>query len=137
MTDRAGANLLDEVALFSSCTRTELGLLGSITTAISVRPGTVVMTEDGPGRECFVIAGGRARATRDGETVAVLGPGEFFGEMSLLVGAPRAFTVVAETPMELYVISPAEFDSLLATAPSIVRKMLRERRRAEMPSFAV
>ncbi|MCI0635380.1 MAG: cyclic nucleotide-binding domain-containing protein [Actinobacteria bacterium] len=126
-TDRSG--LLDEVAPFSSLTRTELDLLSFIAEDSMVGRGCLVIEEGASGRKCFVIGNGRAKVWRDGEVVAELGPGQFFGEMSLLAGAPYSTTVTAETTLELFVVSPAEFDSLLSRAPSIVRKMLRERPR--------
>jgi CRP/FNR family cyclic AMP-dependent transcriptional regulator len=124
-----GSGLLDEVASFSSCTRTELDLLSFIADEAMIGSGCVVTEEGVSGRKCFVIASGRAKVWRNGEVVAELGPGQFFGEMSLLAGVPYAETVTAQTTLELLVVSPAEFDSLLTRAPSIVRKMLRERPR--------
>ncbi len=129
MMDSGRSDLLDEIASFSSCTRTELDLLSFIATETFVSSGTVVTVENTTGRECFVISSGSAKVTRDGEDLGMIGAGEFFGELSLLAGSAYPTTVTAETPMELYVLSPAEFDSLLANAPTIVRKMLRERRR--------
>ena len=127
--DGGRSGLIDEIASFSSCTRTELDLLSFIGAETFVAAGTVIAAEHATGRDCFVISSGRAKTTRGGQDFGSLGPGEFFGELSLLAGAPYPATVTAETPMELFVLSPAEFDSLLANAPSVVRKMLRERRR--------
>lgn len=129
MNDIDGTGLLDEVAAFSSLTRTELDLLSFIADDALVARGSVVIEEGASGRKCFVIAEGRVKVWREGEIVAELGPGQFFGKMALLAGAPYPATVTAETTLELFVISPAEFDSLLSRAPSIVRKMLRERPR--------
>ena len=128
MTDRDGSGLLDRVASFSSCTRTELDLLSFIANETPVEAGTVIIEEGTLGREAYVIESGRAKVMCGRETLGVLGPGEFFGEMSLLAGAPRFATVTAETPMVLMVLSPAEFDSLLVNAPSVLRKMMRDRR---------
>ena len=124
-----GSGLMDEVVSFSSCTRTELDLLSFIADETMIASGCVVIEEGASSRKCFVIASGRAKVWRNGDVVAELGPGQFFGEMSLLAGAPNAETVTAQTTLELFVISPAEFDALLTRAPSIVRKMLRERPR--------
>lgn len=130
MNDAGRSGVIDEVASFSSCTRTELDLLSSIGKPLTVSEGTVVVTENALGRECFVITAGRAEVTRHGEFVGRLGAGEFFGEMSLLTGASYPATVTAATDLELMVFSPFEFDALLANAPSVVRKMLRMRRPA-------
>jgi CRP-like cAMP-binding protein len=121
---------MDQVATFSSCTRSELDLLSFIGTEVAVEAGAVIMTENARSRECFVISSGRARVWRDGHDLGLIGTGEIFGEMSLLAGAPHPATVTAETPVELCVLSPAEFDSLMANAPSVIRKMMRERRRS-------
>jgi CRP-like cAMP-binding protein len=68
--------------------------------------GDVVILEGDPGTSFFVVATGRlAVSKRDdrGEAAALahLGEGDFFGEVALLSGAPRAATVIAEGPCEL------------------------------------
>ena len=129
MNEGGRTSVIDEVASFSSCTRTELDLLRSIGNTMTVGERSTVVEENMPGRECFVIASGRATVTRHGELIGHLDAGEFFGELSLLTGASYPATVTADTPLELLVLSPAEFDTLLADAPTVVRKMLRMRSR--------
>ena len=53
-----------------------------------------------------------------------LGPGDFFGEMSLLDGGPRSATVVAETPLRLLVIPRRAFWTLLTKVPQLNQKIL-------------
>jgi CRP-like cAMP-binding protein len=55
--------------------------------------------------------------------LAVLGPGDFFGEMSLLGRVPRSATVRAITPLTVYVSNPREFFSLLEIAPSVADRI--------------
>jgi CRP-like cAMP-binding protein len=50
--------------------------------------------------------------------------GDFFGEMALVDGKPRSATVVATTPMTLYVFDPREFFSMLDAFPPVSRKIL-------------
>ncbi|MEA3511318.1 MAG: cyclic nucleotide-binding domain-containing protein [Actinomycetota bacterium] len=52
-----------------------------------------------PGVGFNLILEGEARVVHDGRTVAHLGPGDYFGEISLIDGGPRTTTVIAETPM--------------------------------------
>jgi CRP/FNR family transcriptional regulator/CRP/FNR family cyclic AMP-dependent transcriptional regulator len=53
-----------------------------------------------------------------------LGPGAFFGEMSLLDGGPRSATVVAQTPLRLLVINRRNFYTLLAEFPDLTLNLL-------------
>ena len=70
----------------------------------------------------MVIVEGEANVTRDGTQIAVLGPGSFFGEMSLLDGRPRD-SDHARSDAVLMLTTDA-FNRALATMPSVDRKML-------------
>jgi CRP-like cAMP-binding protein len=72
----------------------------------------------------MLIAAGTARVERDGTNVATLGPGELIGELSLLTGAPRTATVIAETDVEVAALSRQEFASLLDASPKLAQKIL-------------
>jgi trk system potassium uptake protein TrkA len=75
--------------------------------------------------EFFVIVAGRAKVSRKGRKVGEIGPGGFFGELSLLIDADRNATVTALTPMEAIVLSRREFDAALAAAPRMTRKIMQ------------
>lgn len=126
--ERASADkveLLRGISLFSGCTPTELARLAQLFDESRRAAGTTLVREGKPGSEFFVIIDGRAEATLRGEHLATFGPGDFFGEMSLLEVAPRAATVVAETDLSLLVLEPRGFASLLAAAPTVGMKMMR------------
>ena len=55
---------------------------------------------------------------RDGKNMAKLGPGDFFGEMSLLDGKPRSVSVAAETDLVLLVMHSRSFAGVLAEIPA-------------------
>ncbi len=57
-------------------------------------------------------------------TVATLGPGDFFGELSLIDRGPRSATVVAQTTLKTLSLVSWEFMPLLDRNPSIARKLL-------------
>jgi CRP-like cAMP-binding protein len=117
--------LLAGVRLFSACTREELGELARLFDESERPAGTVLVREGDAGREFFVIVEGTATASVGGGTIAKLGPGDFFGEMSLLEHAPRSATVTADTDLELLVMDPRSFSSLVGTAPSVGMRMMR------------
>jgi CRP/FNR family transcriptional regulator, cyclic AMP receptor protein len=114
---------LSTVALFSGCSKKELQSVARLCTLLSVKEGFVLTTEGTPGRECFVIADGKARVTIGGKKVGEVGGGECVGEMALLDGGPRTATVTAESPMNTYALSVSEFWSLLDVNPTILRKI--------------
>ena len=115
---------LSQVQLFSACSKRELAHIAALTTEIEVPAGRVLMRQGDPGRECFVIEEGTARATMRGRETTKMGPGECFGEMALLHAAPRSATVTAESDMHLLVLNSREFSTLLEDVPSVARKVL-------------
>ncbi len=127
---------LTQVPLFSACSRDELRKLSRRTTDIPVAEGHVLVKEGDRGLEFFVIVSGRAKVSRRGRKVGELGPGDFFGELALLIDTERNATVAALTPMEAIVLSRREFDAALADAPRMTRRIMAgmARRLAEFAS---
>jgi CRP-like cAMP-binding protein len=124
-TKSSKIDLLKGVRLFAACNDKELGRIASLVDEIDVQPGRVLTEEGTPGGEFFVVADGKATATLRKKKLATLGPGAFFGEMSILDHGPRAATITAETPMHLLVLDPRGFVSLLDDVPSVARKIMR------------
>lgn len=127
---------LTQVPLFSACSQDELRKLSRRTTDIPIVEGHTLVKEGERGLEFFVIVTGRAKVSRKGRKVGELGPGDFFGELSLLIDADRNATVTALTPMEAIVLSRREFEAALADAPRMTRKIMSgmARRLAEYDS---
>lgn len=117
--------LLKRVDLFSACTDRELRRIASLADAVDIKDGAVLAKEGRPGLEFFVVASGKAKVTIRNRKIAVLGSGDFFGEMALLDQGPRAATVTAETPMLVYVLDARSFNSMLEDAPTVARKILK------------
>jgi CRP-like cAMP-binding protein len=117
--------MLGKVRLFSNCNKRELARIASLVEEIDAPEGKLIVRQGEPGRECFVITDGKARATIRGKGSTVLGPGSFFGEMSLLDQGPRTATVKAETDMRLLVLGSREFSSLVNDVPTVAVRMMR------------
>jgi CRP/FNR family transcriptional regulator, cyclic AMP receptor protein len=111
--------------LFEGLSRQQLAQLARLTDDLDVPPGTVLCEEGKRGREFFVITDGQATVTRGGKPLATIGGGEFFGEIALLERVMRTATVTAATPLSFFVVSDQAFKAVLATDPSIERKVLR------------
>ena len=115
---------LQQIAMFSACSKRDLQLVARRAEDVRVPAGKVLVNEGETGHEFFVIIDGSARVTRHGKRVATLGPGTAFGELALLDKAPRNATVIAETPMELVVLGQREFAGIIDEVPGFARKLL-------------
>jgi CRP-like cAMP-binding protein len=91
---------------------------------VRVPSGKVLVKEGAVGHEFFLILEGQAVVRRGGRRIAMLGPGQYFGEMALLDRGPRSATVVADTDMDLLVLGQREFSGLLDQVPSLSYKLL-------------
>jgi len=120
----ARIELLRNVWLFERCKKKELEALATLATPIDLRAGKTLAKQGEDGDEFFVIVSGKAEATRDGVTIGTLGPGSFFGEMSLLERLPRVATVTVTEPTTVLVLTARAFDKLVESMPSVDRKML-------------
>ncbi len=94
---------------------------------LRIPKGTVLFRQGDPGDEMFVVSQGRIRLTigqGGNETeVNVLGPGEFFGELSLLTGEPRSATATAVDDSTLLAIGQDVFTMLVQDDLDIVFRM--------------
>jgi len=118
-------DVLSAVLLFSGCNRKELARIASLATEVDVPAGKVLAREGSAGREFYVILDGKASVSIGGRDVATLGPGDFFGEMALLDQGPRVATVTADSSMEVAVLDPREFSTLIEEHPGVARKILK------------
>src|SRR5439155_21742456 len=110
---------------FSGLSKKELEAIARATREVSRKPGTVIAQEGDTGAGFFLIKEGTAAVTVGGRGRAKLGPGDFFGEISLLDGGPRTATVKAETQMTLLGLPPWSFKRLVEQNPAIAAKMLK------------
>ena len=117
--------VLPQVPLFSSCNAKELKSIARLTTGLNLTAGTVVARQGGAGHHFAIITEGTANVVIDGTVVAVLGPGDFFGEISLLDDGPQTATITAVTDISLEIIGHAEFTQFLRESPSVTRNIMR------------
>jgi CRP-like cAMP-binding protein len=116
---------LAQVRLFSACNKKELALIGRRSDEIRRKAGDILVREGTAGHEFFLIMDGTADVRRNGRRVALLGPGQYFGELALLDQAPRNATVTADTDMTLLVLGQREFSGVLDEVPGLAHRMLR------------
>ena len=118
--------LLRGISLFAGCKNKELRSIATLQSQCHAQKDDVLMEQGMPGGECFVIVEGTATVSRNGIQLAHLGPGDFFGELAPLDGGPRTATVVADTDLQLLVISRQEFFQLRTSFPAVSANMMAE-----------
>jgi CRP/FNR family transcriptional regulator, cyclic AMP receptor protein len=114
------ADDLKRVPLFSDLDGRQLKKLADLFRERTLEPGVSVVQEGTmSGVGFFVIADGEASVSRDGNELATLGPGDYFGELALLDPAPRDATVTATAPSNLLVLSRKTFTAALDEIPTL------------------
>src|SRR3990172_1049924 len=92
--------------------------------------GTVLFRDGETGKEMYVIQAGKVKISkkiRDTEkTLAVLGEGEFLGEMSILNNKPRSATAEVVEEAKLLVIDPKMFEQMLKGNPEIAVRIIKK-----------
>jgi CRP/FNR family transcriptional regulator, cyclic AMP receptor protein len=110
---------LARVPLFAGLSQRQLRSVARLAEQVQVPAGAPVVFRAAPGSEFFVILDGTAVAGPPTREQHHLGPGEFFGEMSVIDGRPRSAAVRAETDLTLMVLGRAAFLRLLREQPSV------------------
>jgi CRP-like cAMP-binding protein len=92
--------------------------------------GTVLCREGEPGKEMWVIQSGKvaiSKNVRDVEKqLAVLGPGEFLGEMAIISNKPRNASAIVEEDARLLVIDPKTFEAMIRGNSEIAIRMIKK-----------
>jgi len=94
-----------------------------------VEAGTIIFREKDPGDMMYVIANGRVRISKHvvegvDKTLSILEEGEYFGEMSLLLNAPRSATATAFEETTLITLTRDDFKQMLREYPEAGMAML-------------
>lgn len=115
---------LRDIWMFSACSASQLRTIRRAIEEVVVPPGRVLCEEGSVGREFFFIVEGTAAVRRNGRKVATLGPGQYFGELSLLDRKPRSASVTSETEMTVLVLEQRRFNGLVDDMPALSHKLL-------------
>jgi CRP/FNR family transcriptional regulator, cyclic AMP receptor protein len=115
---------LRAIPLFRDLTKQEIRHICTLMTPVQIQSGRTLIKAGDVGREFMIILDGTAAVRRNGRKVAELGPGDYFGELSVLSGARRNADVVATSDMTVEVLSQSEFHTLLDENAKITRKIL-------------
>jgi CRP/FNR family transcriptional regulator, cyclic AMP receptor protein len=117
---------LRRVPMFGGMSDRELRKVLEITKEVTHPAGQTVVEEDHSAVGFHLILDGTAEAFVGGQSVGTIGPGDYFGEMSLLDGKPRSATVKATSELRTLVVPSWSFNVLLDKHPEIMRALLVE-----------
>lgn len=120
--------ILDALAgltLFSDLDRPQLQAVAHTMSEESFPTGQRILRQGFSGGGFFVILEGEVSVRVDGEDVATLGKGDFFGEISLLLGEPPIADVVATAPVKALQLGGPDLREFMLAYPVVMYRMLQ------------
>ncbi|EPD31254.1 hypothetical protein HMPREF9238_01021 [Gleimia europaea ACS-120-V-Col10b] len=123
-------NYISQVPLFEGLDEAQQNSLRSKMGQTTLRRGEVLFEEGEPGNRLYIITEGKVKlghTSTDGREnlLAVLGPGEIIGELTLFDPGPRSTTATAVSPVTLLHLDHADLSTILDTNPTMAKHMLR------------
>lgn len=121
--------ILKKVYLFESLSVHELEKIEKISRMEAFAKNSVIFKEGEPGDRCYVITNGDVRISKfipniGEEALAVLKPGDYFGEMALIDNFPRSAHAIANTDVAVLAISKTDLDKILIMDRELGYKLL-------------
>lgn len=120
---------LKKVALFDSLLPEHLKLVAGIVEERAVPPSTKIFADGDPADRFYFIVAGKVRVSKQipgmgEEALAILEPGDYFGEMALIDDAPRSADAITNTTATLGSISKQSFEDLLFMHKDLAYELL-------------
>ncbi|MFL5866932.1 MAG: cyclic nucleotide-binding domain-containing protein [Thermoleophilaceae bacterium] len=123
---------LKSIPLFKDIPDEELREIATFADEASVPEGSHLVEEGDYSYEFMAIEEGQAEVLRDGQHVADLGPGDFFGEMGLLEKDRRSATVISKSPMRIITLTGWDLKRMEKSMPEAVQQ-IRQTMEARRP----
>ena len=120
---------LARVGLFEGLSQTELERLAALMRHRRCRKGVPIFREGDPGVALYIIESGEVRISVTSEegkelVIALLGPGDFFGDLALVDGEPHSADAVAREACSLLLLHREDFLRHLASHPEVAMHLL-------------
>jgi len=125
LTQDRRTELLGGCPLFGGVSPEDLAAIGERAIEVDFPTDHVIARQGEIGTGLFVVIEGAVRVVRDGEELARMGPGDFFGEMSVIDGLPRVAQVITTEPTRCLALASWEFERLVLDNPTIGLAILR------------
>ncbi|HEY8922291.1 MAG TPA: cyclic nucleotide-binding domain-containing protein [Candidatus Limnocylindria bacterium] len=116
--------LISSLSLFADLGGPQLEAISHIFEETTFASGQRILRQGITGSNFYVVVDGEASVRIDGEERANIGRGDFFGEMSLLLGSAPTADVTARTPLRCLVLAGPELHGFLDKYPTVMYRML-------------
>jgi uncharacterized membrane protein len=121
--------ILTEVPLFQALDATERAALAARVDAVTEPAGKLLFNYGDPGESIYIVRAGEVEIFSKNDTgerivLETAGPGDFFGEISLLDGGPRTASAVVTKDLEAVVVDRGDLESLLQVHPAAAMDLL-------------
>ena len=126
MDEQGAIERIRSVPLFSGFGDKELQRVAAIVKDVAFPAGKEIAKQGESGVGFHMIVHGEATVSVDGVDHATLGPGSYFGEISLIDGGPRSATVTAKTDLKTVSLTSWDFNALLDQFPELARALLKQ-----------
>ena len=123
---------LQRVSIFGGVGNEALARISAITGEKTYAKKTIIFHEGDPGDTLYILKSGRvkiSKITEDGreKTLAIMQPGDFFGEMAIFDSLPRSATAeVIDDQASTYTVSKRDFERIILENPQIALKIMRD-----------
>ena len=121
-------SILRSIPLFNNLSDDDLDLIATRLHKETYAKGSVIFREGELGDSMYLVESGQVAVVGEatGETIALLGPGSFAGETSLILAQPRTATLQVVIDAHLWVLNQKDFNELIISRPAMALEMLRE-----------
>jgi CRP-like cAMP-binding protein len=117
------ADKLRSLPLFNTLSEEDRAAIAEHVDEVDVPSGERLISEGDFAYEFFVVEHGEAQVTVEGERVGALGPGDFFGEVGLMLTGRRTATVTALSPMVLVTMFEQNFRKVEQQYPDVAKRL--------------
>ena len=125
LTHDRRTELLGGCRLFTGVAPADLSAVAHRAIEVEFPTNRVIARQGEIGTGFFLVVDGAVRVVRDGAELAILRPGEFFGELSVLDGLPRVAQVVATEPTRCLALASWDFEQAVLDNPTLALAILR------------
>ena len=122
--------MLKDIATFSCLDEKTVRCFGKVAVRKRFPKNTVLFSKGDKSDSLYIVCSGKVKAIIHDElgkevVLSIIGPGEYFGEMAAIDGAPRSATIVTKEPTETLVIDRDDFGRILSSNPDMMFDLLK------------